>query len=58
MNKRQRKKNEKKIKIRIIEHLEVIKNNGKVILGDNKYMNAKSFEYFMDSLKDYIKDMR
>jgi hypothetical protein len=42
--------NEVTNKTELIRYLQVVKQNGKRILGDHKALNKSRFEYFMDQL--------
>lgn len=57
MNKRQRKKKQKKIQAQVIERLETLKENFKG-LGRNKYITQNQLQYIFNKLIDDIKRMK
>ena len=58
MNKRQCKKKQKNIQIQVIERLEMLKRNCRVVLGEHKYMKADHFEFIMNRIIDEVKHMK
>lgn len=57
MNKRQRKKKQKKIQAQVIERLETLKENFKG-LGRNKYITQNQLQYIFNKPIDDIKRMK
>ena len=57
MNKRQRKKEQQKIKTQVIEYLEIVKSNSQIVMSDHKHMNVDAFGLVIDRLKHEIQNM-
>lgn len=57
MNKRQRKKEQQKIKTQVIEYLEIVKSNSQRVMNNHKHMDVDTFGIIIDRIKDEIKEM-